>query len=64
MDNIKIRSTGAQTSVLVNGKELSGNIVNLAMEIKPLEPPKVVITITADEVCIDGVADISCEVER
>ena len=49
------------TGVTVDGKEISGNIVHLAMEIKPLEVPKVTITLAAAEVSVEGVADISCE---
>lgn len=58
---VEIRSNGFETSVAVNGKEISGNIVHLAMEIKPLEKPKVTITLAAAEVSVEGVADINCE---
>lgn len=58
---IEIHSNGLETSVTVNGKEISGNIVHLAMEIKPLETPKVTITLAAAEVIVEGIADINCE---
>lgn len=58
---IEIHSNGLETGVTVDGKEISGNIVHLAMEIKPLEVPKVTITLAAAEVSVEGVADISCE---
>lgn len=60
-DKIEIQSNGLRTSVTVSGKEISGNIVHLAMEIKPLETPKVTITLAAAEVSFEGVADINCE---
>jgi hypothetical protein len=58
---IEIRSNGLETGVTVDGKEISGNIVHLAMEIKPLEVPKVTITLAGAEVSVEGVADINCE---
>ncbi len=58
---IEIRSNGLETGVTLDGKEISGNIVHLAMEIKPLEKPKVTITLAATEVSFEGVADINCE---
>lgn len=61
---VEIRSNGSETSVAVNGKEISGNIVHLAMEIKPLEAPKVVVTLAADTIEVNGVADVSYEAVR
>lgn len=60
---IEIRSSGLRTSVTVGGKEISGNISHLSMEIKPLETPKVTITLAAAEISVEGIADINCETE-
>ena len=56
---IEIRSSNSKTSVLLDGKEISGNIVHLEMEIKPLKTPKVTLTLLADEVIVSGDADIT-----
>ena len=57
-NKIEIHSSGNKTIVLLDGKEIS-NIVHLEMEIKPLEPPKVMLTLLADEVIVSGDADIT-----
>lgn len=61
---IEIHSNDLETGVTVDGKEISGNIVHLAMEIKPLEVPKVTITLAAAEVSVEGVADIMRETDQ
>ena len=57
-NKIEIHSSGNKTIVLLDGKEIS-NIVHLEMEINPLEPPKVMLTLLADEVIVSGNADIT-----
>ena len=59
VNKIEIHSSGNKTIVLLNGKEISGDIVHLEMEINPLELPKVMLTLLADEVIVSGDADIT-----
>lgn len=63
-DRIEIHSNGLETNIAVNGKEISGSIIHLSMEIEPLTLPKVVITLAADNVSAEAIADIACETEK
>lgn len=63
-DSVSVRCKGGNTEVVLNGQKISGNITHLSMEIKPLEPPEVTITLIPETLELDGIADITCEIEH